>query len=247
MLTKIPEDSLAAMCGRLSVLTDGAIKAKPGYTVYESAFSMFYSRHMITAENDTQAASIVAAICRDIDQGVPRLVSYTEEISGPGFGAELSKRGFINIIVQDGMLIDISKQTLSAEPDPNISLIGSEDLDEWSKTCEIAFGKPSELPSLQWFIKDSQCRFYAYKLDGKIVGTAMTYAQDGNSGIHEVGTLPAYRGRGICSKLVARAMVDAQADGDRIVSLQASEAGAKVYAKAGMQKVSVIRGWMKFN
>jgi len=42
-------------------------------------------------------------------------------------------------------------------------------------------------------------------------------------------------------------MVDAQADGDRIVSLQASEAGAKVYAKAGMQKVSVIRGWMKFN
>lgn len=247
MLVKIPEDSIASMCRRLSDLTGGAVTQKAGYTVYDAGCSMFYSRHMITADNDARAVAIVADICRDIEKGAPRMVSYTEEISGRGFGEALRQQGFTNLVVQDGMLIDNIAQYPDVAPDENIVLIGREDLEEWSATCETAFGKPSELPALQWFIGDSQCRFYAYRLDDRIVGTALTYAEDGNCGIHEVGTLPEYRGRGICGRLVARIISDARAAGDRFVSLQASEAGAKVYARAGMEKVSVIRGWVKFS
>jgi len=105
----------------------------------------------------------------------------------------------------------------------------------------------SILPALQWFIQDEPFKFYAYLLEGKIVGTALTFAQKGNCGIHEVGTLPEYRGRGICSKLIDRIFIDAKAEGNSIASLQSSAAGFSVYAKAGMKSVSTIKSWMKFD
>jgi len=247
MLISIPEDSIASMCARLSELTGGSVSAKPGYQVFESGQSMFYSRHLVKADNDVRASEIVDAISQEIRSGAPRLVSYTEEKAGPGFATAFSNNGFVNIINQAGMLIDLNNYEAIREEEPAITLIGTRQLEEWSATCETAFGKPSELPALQWFIQDNQFKFYAYLADGKIVGTALTYALDGNCGIHEVGTLPEYRGRGICSKLVSRIFCDAKADGHSFVSLQASAAGSGVYAKAGMQTVSTIKSWMKFD
>jgi predicted GNAT family acetyltransferase len=245
MLYSIPENSITSMCRRLSELTGGKVTDKAGYQIFESGFSMFYSRHLITAGNDSQASEIVDSICQDIQSGGPRLISYTEEKVGPDFAAALNTNGFINIINQAGMMIDLNYYTPIRKEDPAIILISSSDLREWSRTCETAFGKPSELPALQWFIQDNQFKFYAYLIDGIIVGTALTYSQDGNCGIHEVGTLPEHRGRGICSSLITRILFDAKAEGNSIVSLQASVAGSGVYAKVGMKTVSTIKSWMK--
>jgi predicted GNAT family acetyltransferase len=246
MSVYIPQDSLASMCQRLSELSSGSIKENAGYMSYESGRSMFYDRYLITAHHDQDAAAIVDFICKDIQNGGARMVSYTEEISGRGFDDELSRRGFQNVISQTGMYIVLDDDAPVRPNDPAIALIGGTELEEWSRACEIGFGKPSELPALQVLIKDDDCRFYAYKIDGRIVGTALTYAQDGNCGIHEVTTLPEYRGRGICSSLVARIVDDARQDGEQIVSLQASAAGTPVYARAGLKAVSTMKAWILF-
>lgn len=246
MTIRIPEDSIVSICEQLACLAGGEIRKNPGYTIYKSGLSMFYSRYVITDDPDENAGVIADNILADVAAGGPRLVSWTEEVAGPRFGEELKRRGFVRMINQTGMYLDLSDWSPSSADDQNIVLIGENDLEEWSRACEVGFGKPSELPALQYFIKDSQCRFYACKKDGKIVGTGLTYTRDGNCGIHEVATLPDYRGQGVCSALISRIFDDAKRGGDDVVSLQASEAGEKVYAKLGMKAVSRMPGWMLF-
>ena len=108
MSVRIPEDSIVSICERLACLAGGETRKNPGYTFYMSGLSMFYSRHVITADHDENAGAIADNILANVAAGGPRLVSWTEEIAGPRFGVELQRRGFVKMINQTGMYLDLS-------------------------------------------------------------------------------------------------------------------------------------------
>jgi GNAT superfamily N-acetyltransferase len=60
-----------------------------------------------------------------------------------------------------------------------------------------------------------------------------------------VATLPEARGRGLCSRLLHRALWDARADGCDISSLQATKAGQPVYARLGYKNHGALQMWEK--
>ena len=70
---------------------------------------------------------------------------------------------------------------------------------------------------------------------------------DGDAGIFFVATLPEGRGRGLASGLLAAALVAARDRGCEISTLQATKAGAPVYARLGYETFGAMQMWEKRN
>jgi GNAT superfamily N-acetyltransferase len=70
---------------------------------------------------------------------------------------------------------------------------------------------------------------------------------DGDAGVFMVATLPEARGRGLSTRLLAAAMVEARDRGCEISTLQATKMGEPVYARLGYQRFGAIQMWEKRN
>lgn len=84
---------------------------------------------------------------------------------------------------------------------------------------------------------DSGARAYVAEVEGRPAGTAMLAEAKGVHAIYNVGTLRAFRRRGVAHTLMARAFEDAKAESAKTVTLQVatgSEAEA-MYQKLGFE------------
>jgi len=75
--------------------------------------------------------------------------------------------------------------------------------------------------------------------EGKPAAAALTFVHDGTAGVYWVGTIEAYRRRGLATALV-REITNAGFDmGARISTLQATVMGEPVYRKLGYETVFI--------
>jgi len=85
---------------------------------------------------------------------------------------------------------------------------------------------------------------YLARVDGEVATTMLTYhSQSGDCGIACVGTLKAYRGRQLATRLMSAALREAEKAGMTSTSLQASPSGASVYAKLGYRDLGRMPMW----
>ena len=82
---------------------------------------------------------------------------------------------------------------------------------------------------------DSAIRLYVGYLDGVPVAASDLTVGGGVVGLYNVCTLAAYRRRGFGGALTLRPLLDAHEEGHRVGILQASAAGAGVYARIGFE------------
>lgn len=240
-LVKIPQDSLVSMCHKLASLSGGRVVRGGGFDVVAPTASFFYARYILKARRDE---AVIDAILADAAQNeLPGLVTFDDALVGAEWDEALSGRGFSKLADQAGMLMALDGYEERPSPE-NIVRIGADRLKEWSRACENAFPKPTEMPALRHWIQAEDCEFYAYLADGIIAGTLLGYAEDGNYGLHEVATLPGYRRRGICEALVHHAASGAKRAGHRYLSLQGSASGEGVYMRCGMRAVCRISSYL---
>lgn len=233
-LAKIPQDSLVSLCRKLVALSGGRLVRGRGFEAIAPEASFFYARYILDTHCDER---VIDAILADAGENeLPGLLSFTDALVGAAWDEALRGRGFTKMADQAGMLMALDGYEERPSPE-NIVRIGADRLKEWSRVCEAAFPKPTEMPALRHWIQAEDCAFYAYLADGVIVGTLLGYAEGGNYGLHEVTTLPDYRRRGICEALVHHAAAAAKRAGNRYVSLQGSAAGEGVYARCGLGAV----------
>ena len=187
---------------------------------------------------------MAARLAADIRAGVrPPLVMLAEE-EVPGLSAELEKLGFVVKKRQNGMVMQ-SADYAERDMELCVERVAEGDLPQWSAVCTRGFNRPKdELPTLRRFYADPTCLFYGCRMDGQIVATLMLSLQPGNAGIHEVGTLAEYRGKGIASALLNHALDLGAKQGCNCATLQASPLGEPVYKKLGMDIYSQVRNWM---
>ncbi len=80
-------------------------------------------------------------------------------------------------------------------------------------------------------------RFFLARADGRPASRCELYVADGVAQIENVGTLEAFRGRGLARAVVLRALSEAKAAGCDLVFLQADDADwpKELYAKLGFE------------
>ncbi|MGD0167600.1 MAG: GNAT family N-acetyltransferase [Gaiellaceae bacterium] len=79
------------------------------------------------------------------------------------------------------------------------------------------------------------CRYFARRLDGKVVSACQLFSRGATAQAESVGTLPDYRNRGLASSVIRRASAEAFSSGHDLVWLLAEENDwpKALYAKLG--------------
>lgn len=90
---------------------------------------------------------------------------------------------------------------------------------------------------------ETAIRWHGAYADGEPVGCVGTIEVGDDCCVTGVATPEEYRGRGIASWLMLRALAEARAQGAVTASLQATKAGAPIYARLGFAAFGFIEMW----
>jgi GNAT superfamily N-acetyltransferase len=114
-----------------------------------------------------------------------------------------------------------------------------------AKVAAAAFGGPDEtfLPSRDLLWLDG-VRCYVCEADGRAVATALSVTVGEFTAIFNVGTEPAYRGRGFGTAVTARAVADGVLAGALWCWLQASDDGYPIYRDLGFRTTETWPRWV---
>ena len=86
---------------------------------------------------------------------------------------------------------------------------------------------------------------YIADVDGEPAACLQIYPVEGDACVMLVATLPEARGRGLCARLMHRALWDARAAGCDVSTLQATKPGKPIYAKLGYRDEGALEMWEK--
>lgn len=131
--------------------------------------------------------------------------------------------------------------SVDAELIEQIKVIESEqELEAWANACSKAFGYETDATALLPLLSDDNAEIFAYRVGGNIAGTAIAYQTNAVMGVHQVGVLPEYQGKGIGKLLMSHLVAYAKDKGCELMTLQASEAGLPIYVKMGFKKLGNV-------
>ena len=154
-------------------------------------------------------------------------------------GERLSGRGFDLALRATAMLCDRPAEPLRA-PEVEVVVPGDGEFGPWAEVWCRSFDLPPEAGELgRTVLAIPQVRLYLARRGGEPAGTALLYSDHGMGYVDLVGTLPGHRRQGVASALVARAVDDSQALGNRWTSLETEpDSGAeRVYRRRGFRRM----------
>lgn len=131
--------------------------------------------------------------------------------------------------------------TTQSKDSPNIvKLTEPHDLNAWTNACSDAFNYLIDANVIAHLSQHRDASIYAYMVDDKIAATAITFQTGDVLGVHQVGTVPAYRKQGLAEKLMHFIINQAIQDALTSISLQASSAGIHLYQKLGFKEIGQL-------
>jgi GNAT superfamily N-acetyltransferase len=150
-----------------------------------------------------------------------------------------------------GHLLDATPRamamTLDAVDEPDLSGIawsGEAELETLTAINDAAYGWPQgTFAGPLAGLPRERVHVYAARLDGEAVATMMTIDFDHDTEVAFVATLPASRGRGLATALMARSLWDARNRGQHTATLQATKLGYPVYRRLGFEDLGTLQMW----
>jgi ribosomal protein S18 acetylase RimI-like enzyme len=120
-----------------------------------------------------------------------------------------------------------------------IDLIAAEGVATANDVLATSFGAPRELfdDFSAACAKVEEASWYVGRVDGELVATALGITVDDVTGVFNVATMPAHRGRGHGAALTARVVRDGFARGASLAYLQSSTMGHGLYRRLGFRDV----------
>ena len=174
------------------------------------------------------------------EQGIPLL---WVGLPGQDAAGALAARGF-DVDTPPGMSIDLA--TLPpVEAPPGVTTRTVDDdpaaLREAFRIALVTNGLPEEATepvarAYESFRPSTGARTYLATVDDTPAAASSLWCAAGVAGLYNVGTLPAFRGRGLGRAVSLAAMADGRDLGYRVGVLQASAMGEPVYAKIGFER-----------
>jgi GNAT superfamily N-acetyltransferase len=127
----------------------------------------------------------------------------------------------------------------------DLDWFATRDMAQIASLNDAAYGFPSPaFDAVLDRLEDARWHGYVARLHGVPKSCLLLWDGDyGDCGICAVATLPDARGRGLATRLLARALRDATARGQGTTSLQASPQGYPVYLKLGYRDLGRMSMW----
>ncbi|HZU77754.1 MAG TPA: GNAT family N-acetyltransferase [Dehalococcoidia bacterium] len=183
-----------------------------------------------------------------LEQGPPWLVRLL-----PGVAAAMTPclrtAGFRELGAQPGMLLDTLDSGAPAPPAglevrivrdmPALLTYGDVLVEAFELTREML--RPIETPRL---LDAPDMTLYLGYVDSRPVATALRVSSHRIAGVFNIGTVPAYRGRGIGEAMTWIAALGGRDEGCVAAYLQASEMGFPVYRRMGFLHVADYSTWL---
>jgi GNAT superfamily N-acetyltransferase len=108
---------------------------------------------------------------------------------------------------------------------------------------DAAYGYPGSFARGLAGLDDPAVHRYVAVRDGRPLSCLVAIDHDGDCGIFCVATLSEARGLGLAAGVLTRALCDAGIRGCRISTLQATRAGAPLYARLGYRRLGAMQMW----
>jgi ribosomal protein S18 acetylase RimI-like enzyme len=210
------------------------------------------------------AAEVRAARERMRVLGVPERFEWIDELV-PGQEAAFTEEDLV--VRRHPLLVLRSLVRPATRPGITIERVGADSPDDLASTAAavgaIAFAnaaegarlpdttevelatallsRSSELARTRASLADNRSTLWLARLEGLPAATAWCVRHDGIVEIVGVGTVAAYRGRGLASAVTWHAADAALADGAEVVFLTAEDAkSAKLYARLGFETIATV-------
>lgn len=240
-LDKIVADSLIDVCVLATRLSGGTIEKKSLFSWTKNCYSEWYSKVFYINDENT-----LPLIRKEIEAGYapPTLLIGGENLT-KDMEDGLRKNNFIQYFEQTGMVFDLKKQPidLSADAKKVVKVKTDNEILQWTEVINKSFGKNDDPMLYQLLQKENYIHFYGYLEDNRLVASTMVVCCGDIAGVHLVGTLDDFRGRGVATSIMRKVLSDAKAFGCELSVLQASKLGKPVYQKLGYQAVSKLTHW----
>ena len=151
----------------------------------------------------------------------------------------LRQRGFELALLPVAMLCEQLARPVSAEG-VEVEIAGAGCYDTWADIMCACFGNPPQAGEVgRPVLCVPEVRLYLASRRGEPAGTALLYSRNGIGYIDAVGTLPDHRRCGVASAVVARAVADSQALGNRWTALEVEceSPAERIYRRLGFRRM----------
>lgn len=158
----------------------------------------------------------------------------------------LVRSGFTVCLEQRAMHLKLDDWTGGAPAQLRLTRVTSlSQTESWTRVCSHAFGYRIDVAPIRRIASDSAARLLLARVDGRLAATALLYKTGEVIGVHQLGVLPEYRGRGVAGALLRNILADCRQWRGRYVTLQSSAAGEGLYRKLGFAPRFNIRTYRR--
>jgi ribosomal protein S18 acetylase RimI-like enzyme len=228
------ERMLVNLVGSWTRIAEGTVGAsidrRPGAVIAlfpEGPERAFYNNAVLARDLDGAAARDVAAAAVEAyaDAGVDRFAIWAHE----------SEKEAIAALVDLGLHVDTETLAMSmsledlAVPAPEVDL-APPDWSEYLRIIEVPEGVLAG-------VDPSHFEVIIGRINGESASAAMSYDEDGDCGVYNLGTLPRARRRGLGTAVTALHLHRARARGCKTASLQSTPMAEGLYAAVGFRSL----------
>lgn len=158
----------------------------------------------------------------------------------------LVRDGFAVCLEQRAMHLNLDGWTGTSPAPLQLARVTSlSQVESWTGACSRAFGYRIDVAPIRRIARDPAVRLLQARVDGRLAATALLYKTGGVIGVHQLGVLPEYRGRGVAGALMRNILAACREWQGRFVTLQSSVAGEGLYRKLGFVPRFNIRSYRR--
>lgn len=174
---------------------------------------------------------------------LPDAVTFTASVA-EDYAPQLAAAGFQPKMTLQGMIIYLRENPPGNYPG-NISFrIADKEADAMA-FANIAAGsfnyRVSGAVVTTLLGAENKIKVFTGTVDGVAACSGLVYYDDnGNAGLHFIGTLPEFRGKGLAAAMTTRLLQECAQDGKRYCVLHASKAGLPIYTRLGFEPVKEV-------
>lgn len=189
------------------------------------------------------AETLINEIAGDIKlQKLPNAIVFTET-AAQDFTERLTEEGFYPSIKQQGMIIKLSDfQRTDGEGNCKFSLVKNKnEADRFATIASQSFKYKVDGAILLSFVESKNVKLFIGWYENVPAFCGLIFYDESNlAGLHMIGTLPQFRGKGLATIMTNKLLEECIKDGKGYCVLHASAAGEPIYSRLGFERVKEI-------